>query len=58
MSQAQFGLPDIAVRTLELYTTATLDATLAPTAAPSERWRREMEALAAAAESAYRKWCT
>ena len=30
MIQAQFGLPDIAVRTLELYTTATLDATLAP----------------------------
>ena len=33
MIQAQFGLPDIAVRTLELYTTATLDATLAPAAA-------------------------
>ena len=30
MIQAQFGLPDIATRTLELYTTATLDATLAP----------------------------
>ncbi len=30
MIQAQFGLQDIAVRTLELYTTATLDATLAP----------------------------
>ena len=55
MIQAQFGLPDIAVRTLELYTTATLDATLAPTAPPSDRWRREMEALAAAAESAYRE---
>ena len=36
MIQAQFGLPDIAMRTLELYTTATLDATLAPTAAPPE----------------------
>ena len=33
MIQAQFGLPDIATRTLELYTTATLDATLAPGAA-------------------------
>jgi phosphoenolpyruvate carboxylase len=54
MIQAQFGLPDIAVRTLELYTTATLDATLAPTAPPPERWRREMDALAAAAEAAYR----
>jgi phosphoenolpyruvate carboxylase len=54
MIQAQFGLPDIAVRTLELYTTATLDATLAPTAPPPDHWRHEMDALAAAAESAYR----
>ena len=54
MIQAQFGLPDIATRTLELYTTATLDATLAPTAAPPERWRKAMDELAAAAETAYR----
>jgi phosphoenolpyruvate carboxylase len=55
MIQAQFGLPDIAVRTLELYTTATLDATLAPSAAPPERWRKAMDALAATAEAAYRE---
>ena len=30
MIQAKFGLPDIAVRTLEVYTTATLEATLMP----------------------------
>jgi phosphoenolpyruvate carboxylase len=54
MIQAQFGLRDIAVRTLELYTTATLDATLAPAPPPKERWRQEMDALAGAAESAYR----
>ena len=28
MIQAQFGLPEIAARTLEVYTTATLEATL------------------------------
>ncbi len=54
MIQAQFGLPDIAVRTLELYTTATLDATLAPAASPSALWREQMDALAVTAESAYR----
>ena len=32
MIQAKFGLPDIAVRTMEVYTTATLEATLAPAA--------------------------
>jgi phosphoenolpyruvate carboxylase len=54
MIQAQFGLPDIAVRTLELYTTATLDASLAPAPPPLDHWRRGMEALAASAEAAYR----
>ena len=39
MIQAQFGLPDIASRTLELYTTATLEATLAPGQPPSSEWR-------------------
>jgi phosphoenolpyruvate carboxylase len=54
MIQAQFGLPEIATRTLELYTTATLDATLAPTAAPPDHWRRQMGLLASAAQQAYR----
>ena len=52
MIQAQFGLPDIAVRTLEVYTTATLDATLAPAPRRRERWRRAMDALAAQRERA------
>ena len=44
MIQAQFGLPDIAVRTLELYTTATLDATLAPPAPrPPDAGARAMD---------------
>lgn len=54
MIQAQFGLPDIAARTLELYTTATLGATLALPPAPAPRWRDEMDRLAAAARKAYR----
>ena len=39
MIQAQFGLPDIAVRTLEVYTTATLEATLAPPPRRPTHWR-------------------
>jgi phosphoenolpyruvate carboxylase len=54
MIQAQFGLPDIAVRTLEVYTTATLDATLAePTPIPPA-WRETMETLAGTARATYR----
>ncbi len=54
MIQAQFGLPDIAARTLELYTTATLGATLALPPAPDARWRDGMERLAADARKVYR----
>src|SRR4030095_12639922 len=35
MIQAKFGLPGIALRTLEVYTTATLEATLSQPAADS-----------------------
>ena len=41
MIQAKFGLPDIAVRTLEVYTTATLEATLADAAAGRARVARD-----------------
>ncbi len=54
MIQAQFGLPDIAVRTLEVYTTATLDATLAPAVTPPARWRAAMDRLAETAHRVYR----
>ena len=54
MIQAQFGLPDIALRTLEIYTTATLDATLAPAAEPAPGWRAAMDRLADAAYREYR----
>ena len=55
MIQAQFGLPDIASRTLELYTSATLEATLAPGEPPPPEWRTLMDTLAGASESAYRE---
>jgi len=55
MIQAQFGLPDIAVRTLEVYTTATLHATLARTPEPEAEWRAVMDRLAATARRAYRE---
>jgi phosphoenolpyruvate carboxylase len=55
MIQAQFGLPDIAARTLELYTTATLGATLALPPAPEPRWREEMDRLSKTARAVYRK---
>ena len=54
MIQAKFGLEDIAVRTLEIYTTATLEATLAPLRAPSPGERAKMESLAFDSRLAYR----
>ncbi len=54
MVQAKFGLPGIALRTLELYTTATLDATLAPPSPPEPAWRERMDMLAVRAKDAYR----
>ncbi|MCI0526196.1 MAG: phosphoenolpyruvate carboxylase, partial [Nitrospira sp.] len=55
MIQAKFGIPGIALRTLELYTTTTLKATLIPPQAPSQRWREFMNDLSEIACAAYRK---
>ncbi|MCB1057212.1 MAG: phosphoenolpyruvate carboxylase, partial [Acidobacteria bacterium] len=54
MIQAKFGLPGIALRTLELYTSAILEATLQPPAVPEPAWREVMDRLAAAACEGYR----
>jgi phosphoenolpyruvate carboxylase len=54
MIQAKFGVPDIAVRTMELYTTATLEATLRPAAEPAPGWRAAMDRLAERARNSYR----
>jgi phosphoenolpyruvate carboxylase len=55
MIQAKFGLPGIALRTLEVYTTATLEATVAPTAQVKPLWRVTMERLSASARAAFHR---
>ena len=55
MIQAEFGLSGIALRTLEIYTTATLNATLAPEACRKEEWRTLMQTMSAAAARSYRE---
>jgi phosphoenolpyruvate carboxylase len=55
MIDAQFGLPGIAHRTLELYTTAVLEASLLEHAEPMAAWRERMQRLAAASRAAYRR---
>jgi phosphoenolpyruvate carboxylase len=52
--EARFGLVDIAVRTLEVYTTATLEATIAPRPAPPPEWHDSLDRMAADAADAYR----
>jgi phosphoenolpyruvate carboxylase len=54
MIQAKFGVPDIAVRTMEVYTTATLEATLARAPEPRPEWRAALDQLSARAASSYR----
>jgi len=54
MLQALFGLPEIAVRTMEVYTSGTLDAWLTPSLPPRPEWRARMEQLRDDARDAYR----
>ena len=55
MIQAKFGLPGIALRTLEVYTTATLEATLGEPAPVEPAWRAAMDRLSANAREAFRR---
>ena len=55
MIQAKFGLEAIAIRTLEVYTTAVVEATLAPPQAPKPQWRQAMDELAGRALKGYRE---
>ena len=55
MIQSKFGIPGIALRTLEVYTTAVAEATLRPSPMPSPEWRRCMEELSQTAMAAYRE---
>jgi phosphoenolpyruvate carboxylase len=55
MLQALFGLPDIATRTMEVYTTGTLEGWLVPARPPASEWRACMDRLAADASQTYRR---
>ncbi len=55
MIQAEFGLVGIALRTLEIYTTATLDATLTPAEDPKPGWRALIEQMADGSARGYRR---
>ena len=54
MLQALFGLREIAIRTMDVYTTATLEAWLLPASAPLPEWRVLMDRLRDDARGAYR----
>ncbi|THG22205.1 hypothetical protein TEA_005542 [Camellia sinensis var. sinensis] len=55
MVQAKFGLPQTAVRQLEIYTTAVLLATLRPPLPPREqKWRNLMEEISKISCDSYR----
>jgi phosphoenolpyruvate carboxylase len=54
MIQAKFGLPGIAQRTLELYTTSVLEATLSPPRTETREWRRAMNALSQHSSESFR----
>jgi len=54
MIDAKFGLPGIADRTLELYFTATLEATLLEQPGPTAQQRQLMDGLAVRARDEYR----
>lgn len=54
MIQAKFGLPSVARRTLEIYTTAVLTASLMPPPGPPESYRKIMEQLSESAATSYR----
>lgn len=54
MIRFKFGMPDIAVRSLELYCSAVLEATLMPAAEPKEEWRAIMDEMAEVGMNQYR----
>lgn len=53
MIRFKFGQPDIALRSMEIYACAVLEATLLPPRAPEPQWREEMDQLAKVGHAAY-----
>src|SRR5690606_386724 len=54
MIQVKFSNPKVAVRTMEMYTAATVDATLNPPTRPKPEWRERINALSQVAFKQYR----
>jgi phosphoenolpyruvate carboxylase len=54
MIRFKFGIPELAMRNLELYTGAVLAATLAPEPSPQDVWRDQMDKMAQTGFHAYR----
>ena len=55
--EQQFGEQEVAFRTLDLYTSAVLEATLAPPPHPKPEWRQAMEDMSRISCEAYRAVC-
>jgi phosphoenolpyruvate carboxylase len=55
MILAKFGLPGLAIRNLELYSSAVLDTMLRPSPDPEPAWRARMQELSKSAEASYRQ---
>ena len=55
MIRAKFGLKEIAERTMEIYTTATLETTLIPHDKPKPEWRSLMDQLADTSLTSYQQ---
>ncbi|MGQ7247042.1 phosphoenolpyruvate carboxylase [Halomonas sp. V046] len=53
MIRFKFGQPDIALRSMEIYACAVLEASLLPPPKPKPEWRDEMDRLAEIAHGAY-----
>ncbi|PMR73458.1 phosphoenolpyruvate carboxylase [Billgrantia endophytica] len=53
MIRFKFGQPDIALRSMEIYACAVLEATLLPPPSPEPHWREEMDRLAEIAHRGY-----
>jgi phosphoenolpyruvate carboxylase len=56
MIQALFGLPEIAIRTMEVYASATLDSWLVAETPPRAEWRACLQRLSDDAAAAYRSY--
>ncbi|WP_417537391.1 phosphoenolpyruvate carboxylase [Marinomonas sp.] len=54
MIRFKFGIPDIAVRSLELYCSAVMEASLIPAEPPKEEWRAIMDEMAEVGMNQYR----